>query len=265
MPDIPSVPWRFGERYLATDFVQMNNIAVREQANELASTDPLRNQDTFIEQVARWIRDNFFYPLDNAGNPAAQGQLLRHRKGLVTGYHAKKCVYYAWSLPNEILGFSYCGICIDTANLAGSVLRAGGIDAWVILGDVNSAKNGTLIGRHAWVETPYSGKVYVLETTIHDPDTVNTIEASEVYDKTSDWAKKSGIYFIVQAKYNENEFKGEGPLGAGFVELMGLPAHRVLLMGREQTLHIRTAKLQKEWCSEERLKTRLLKEAYGRM
>ena len=260
---IPECPWRFGERYLATDFVQANNVAILEQATIFGHY--FDDEQAFIEKVAKWIRDSFYYPLDNADNPAAQGQMLRHHKSLLQGYHAKKCVYYMWSLPNEILGFTHCGICIDTANLAGSILRAGGVEAWVTLGDVNSAKDGTLLGRHAWIEVPYKGIIHILETTIHDPGSINMIPATFVYDKNSDWAVKNGIYFVVQAKYNEREFKGEGPLGYGFVEIMGLPAHWVLNFGVQRTCQESNRRLEKEWRKEESIKMNILREAYRRL
>jgi len=253
---IPECPWRFGERYLATDFVQVNNVAVIETANSL-------DTGNFISDVARWVRDEFYYPLDNSGNPSAQGQLLRHQKSLFSGYHAKKCVYYAWSLPNEILDFAKCGICIDTANLATSILRVKGIDAWVTLGDVRDIKSDTLLGRHAWVTLPYEEENYVLETTIHEAGMKNMAKTSDVYDKNSDWAKRGGVYFVYQGKYNEKEFKGEGPLGSEIVELLGLPAHRVLLFGKQKTATTKTGQLKKEWESEEKMITNLLREAYG--
>lgn len=252
---IPETPWRFGERYLVTDFVQVNNIAIIDMANSLQG-------DGFISNVAAWIRDKFYYPLDGSGNPSAQGQLLRHQKGLFSGYHAKKCVYYAWSLPNEILDFTRCGICIDTANLATSVLRVKGIDAWVTLGDVRDIKSDTLLGRHAWVTLPYEGENYVLETTIHEAGVKNMAKTKDVYDKNSEWAKRGGIYFVYQAKYNEKEFKGEGPLGSEIVELLGLPTHRVLLMGKVRTQREKEGRLLKEWRAEERIITNLLREAY---
>ncbi|GAH35812.1 unnamed protein product, partial [marine sediment metagenome] len=131
MPNVPEVPWRFSERYLATDFVQTKNISILEEAGLLYK----QNNGNFVRGVADYIRDNFYYPLDNAGNPSASGQLLRHQKGFMA-YHFKNCVYYAWSLPNEVVATG-CGICIDTANLATSLLRAKeNAETWVVLGDV---------------------------------------------------------------------------------------------------------------------------------
>lgn len=259
MSDIPHVPWRFGEDYLATDFVQARNVAVLEQANVLFRGG---KEDAFVEKVASWIRDEFYYPLDNSKNPSASGQLLRHQKGALGGYHFKKCVYYAWSLPNEVIGATKCGICIDTANLAGSVLRAKETkNAWVCIGDVKSVTDDTLLGRHAWVEVPYRGAAYVLETTIHE-EINNLVPAVEVYDKNSPWAQKAGLYYVVQGRYDETEFIGEGPLGAQAVELMGLPANRVLLFGLEATCRQKPRKLYKEWRQEEVQKEKLLREAY---
>lgn len=259
--EIPECPWRFGEKYLATDFVTPSNIAIREEADVLhEGTD----DDQFIYMASRWVRDNFFYPLDRAGKPSAQGQLLRHHISLTAGYHCKKCVYYAWSLPNEVIGATKCGICVDTANLAASILRAKTIDAWVVLGDVLSAKDDTLLGRHAWVMVPVGGVNQVIETTIHEANINNVIEAALVYDKTSWWAQDKGIYYSVQARYNEKEYIGEGPLGGQIMELFFLPAKRVMIFGLNGTRRLKPRKLYKEWRQEERIKTALVAEAYRR-
>ena len=261
MGKVPEVPWRWGEKYLATDFVMAKNVAIMEQANSLNNG----SHDLFVEAVARWIRDEFFYPLDNAGNPSASGQLLRHQKGvlpIIGGYYFKKCVYYMWSLPVETLVIGY-GICVDTANLAGSIYRAKELDgAWVCLGDVRSAEDDTLLGRHAWCETPYHGATYLLETTAHELGTNNLVEASQIYDRNSRWAQSNGLYYVLQARYNESEFIGEGPLGAQIVEVMGLPANRVLLFGIDATRSQKPHRLYKEWRHEELIKERLLREAY---
>ena len=258
--DIPECPWRFGEKYLATDFVMSQNIAIIKQAEALIAED----NDKFIWKTARWIRDYFFYPLDRAGNPSAQGQLLRHQIGFASGYHFKNCVYYAWSLPNEVIGATKCGICIDTANLAASILRTQEIDAWVVLGDVLSSKDDTLLGRHAWVEVPVGGTPFVMETTIHDSGVNNMIETKLVYDKTSGWAQDKGIYYLSQAKYNDVRFIGDGPLGGQMMDLIGLPAKRVLIFGLDRTKCFTARRLYKEWRQEEKLKTDLVNEAYRR-
>jgi hypothetical protein len=260
MSEIPKVPWRFGEVYLATDFVMAGNVSIKEQAEILFNG----GGDAFVEAVAGWIRDEFYYPLDNSENPSASGQLLRHQKGLLAGYHFKKCVYYAWSLPNEVLGATKCGICIDTAQLAGSVLRAKELkDAWVVIGDVLAVSDGSLLGRHAWVEAPYHGASFVLETTIHQEGGNNLVPSVYVYDKNSEWAKRAGLYYAVQAKYNEKDFIGEGPLGAQAIELMGYPAGMMQRFGMEATCRRSTWSLQRAWKKEELKKDKLLRKAWG--
>lgn len=261
MAEIPRVPWRFGEVYVAIDFVQAKNVAIKEQANALFNGV---SGDGAVDRVASWIRDEFYYPLDNSGNPSASGQLLRHQKGILAGYHFKNCIYYAWSLPNEVLGATKCGICIDTANLAGSILRAKGIeDAWVCIGDVKSVPDDSLLGRHAWVEVPYHDAIFVLETTIHAEGANNLAAAAEVYDKTSLWAENAGLYYAVQARYNEEDFIGEGPLGAQAIELMGYPAGMMQQYGLDATRRRSNRKLHREWKREELKKESLLKEAWG--
>ena len=257
--DIPKVPWRFGEEYLVTDFITPNNIAVQELAGSLSEA----RRRGFIPTVSTWNRDNLYYPLDNGGNPSASGQFLRHQQGF-RHYHAKNCVYYAWSLPNEVLGFTKCGICIDTANLVCSLLRVKPVEGcWAVLGDVKSSKDNHLLGRHAWVEVPYEEAVHVIETTIHEPGTLPLVLADEIYDRDSDWAQAKGLYYVVQARYNEEEWRGEGPLAGEIVELFGLPAKRVLVMGIEKTKELSgQKKLYKEWRQEMKYVDRLLLEAY---
>lgn len=251
MSEIPEVPYRFGERYLVTDFVMVGNVAIKEQAEKLASN----TFDETVYNVAEWIRDNFYYPLDNGGNPAAQGQLLRHQKGF-GGWHFKKCVYYMWSLPNEVLLLG-CGICICTSNLVESVLRARQMDkAWVCLGDVMDL-NDQLLGRHAWIECPYKADTYVMETTIHN-GRANLFKASEVYDKRLPWAQRTGIYYVLQARYNELEYIGEGPLGAQIIQLMALPIKRVSILGVEKALAAKPKRLFKEWRGDEIVKQRAI-------
>jgi hypothetical protein len=256
---IPTVPWRFGEVYLATDFVMAKNIAIQNQANLLFKGPG----DAFVKEVAKWIRDSFYYPLDNSDNPSASGQLLRHQKGVLSGYWFKNCVYYAWSLPNEVLGATKCGICIDTANLAASVFRAKEVEgAWCTIGDVLAVSDNSLLGRHAWVEVPYHGGTFVLETTIHSEGANNLVAAVEVYDRNSEWAKRAGLYFAVQAKYNEKEFLGEGPLGAQAIELMGYPAGMMQRYGLEATCRRSGRSLHRAWRKEELKKEKLVQKAW---
>lgn len=246
--ELPQVPWRYGERYLVTDFIQHQNVAVREIALSL----PSGSQDEFVLAASVHIRDGYYYPLDNAGNPSTSGQLLRYRKGLMS-YHFKKCEDYVWALPCEVINTG-CGYCAETANLATSLLIAGGIpDSWVDLGEVRTAKEDQLLGYHAWTECPYLGVQNVMETTV-DEEGVNILcPISEAYDRHSQWAKNANLYYVPQSRYNASEYIGEGPLGGMMVQLMGLPAKRGLLPGFDIEVKEKPRKLQRELLQEARL------------
>lgn len=264
MPEIPECPWRFGERYLVTEFVQHQNVAVKEIANSL-QTAPYNadNQNQFVLAASVHIRDDYFYPLDDAGNPSTSGQLLRYRKGFMK-YHFKVCEAYIWGLPCEVIN-TKCGYCAETANLATSILIAGGIpNSWVILGEVRTAKEDRLLGYHAWSETPFTGAQHVMETTV-DQKGVNILAPiSSAYDRQSEWAQNANLYYRPQSRYNNSEYIGEGPLAGMMVQLIGLPAKRVLLLGIDKTLREKPRKLLKEHLQEDRLIRQLLLEAYGR-
>lgn len=204
---IPETPWRFGERYLVIDFITPNNISIVDAVKALVN-EPL---DVFIENVAKWIRDEFIYPFDSQGNPSAQGQLLRNKTGF-TSYLFKKCVDYMWSLPNETV-LMEAGICIDTSNLVESVLRNKLVDAWCVLGSVKNSITNEILGYHAWIEVPYRGILHVLETTIHEMGIINLVKAEEIYDGSMD------VYYVPMAHYNEEAYNSS----AEIIRLMGPP------------------------------------------
>lgn len=152
MEQTPKCPWRFGEECLVTDFVTPGQIAVQEAAVPFVLPD----NDESIEYVAAWIRDQFSYPLDRKGNPSASGLLKRYQRSRCK-WEFSKLVYYMWAYPNEVLQ-SHRGICIDTANLCASVLRALDIPARVVLGEIRQPSDNALIGYHAWAEVKYRGE-----------------------------------------------------------------------------------------------------------
>ena len=117
---IPSCPWRFGEESVVTDFLQVENIAVKRIAKQLYDADP----NKFVENIADWIRKNFTYPLNKDMEPAAQA--LR-KCGQINCFRWHHSVYknYIWQYPNEVLCSKFC-ICIDSANLFVSVMLAAG-------------------------------------------------------------------------------------------------------------------------------------------
>ena len=250
---IPSINYRFGDKWLITDFVTPQNPDVQHVLIGFGGI--LVVGDDLVKVVAEFVRDNFEYPMVG-DTPSADGQLLRYMEGLFK-HKFKDCEFYVWAFPAEVLQ-SHLGYCAETGNLAESLL-IGNIKSLAVLGDVLSAKDDTLLGRHEWVETPYKGSSHVLETTIHTKGANNLAETTSVYDKESDWAKQGGIYYVPRAWFNDKMFKGDDQL----ITLMSLPAKRVLLFGLEETQKVKAKKLAKEFHKEDQIKENLIRLAWG--
>jgi len=250
MDEIPIVNYRFNDRYWVTDFVTPGNPDIQQVIADLGDA----KGDEFVEQIAEFIRDNFQYPLWD-GNPSVDGQLLRYTQGLFKhGY--KCCMFYVWAFPAEVLQ-SKLGYCAESGNLAESLL-VNKVASMAVLGDVLSLDDA-LLGRHEWVETPYKGEAYVLETTIHTKGANNLTTTKGVYDKNSDWAKQGGLYYSPQARFNDKSYEGSNQ----FITLMALPAKRVLLFGLEETQKVKAKKLYKELRKENAVLEKMLKQAWG--
>jgi len=245
------VSYRFNDRYWVTDFITPNNPDIQQVIADLGDA----KGDEFVEQIAEFIRDNFQYPLWNE-NPSVDGQLLRYSQGFLKhGY--KCCKFYVWAFPAEVLQ-SKLGFCAESANLAESLL-INKVNSWAVLGDVLSTKDDTLLGRHEWVETPYRGETFILETTIHSKGANNLATAKSVYDKNSDWAAQGGVYYSKQARFNNKSYEGSNQ----FITLMGLPAKRILLFGLEETQKVKAKQLYKELRKENALLEKMLNSAWG--
>lgn len=258
---IPECPWRFGERYLTTEFVQNNNVAVQAAACSLAQN--VKGADNTFEALAAWIRDNFSYPLNDKGEPAADGVFKYGKNGLCS-YHVQKSVPYMWLFPNEVINFGH-GICIDTANLCVSVGVALGLDPWVTLGEVRTAKDNQLAGYHAWYQSNYKGEVNIIETTVHEAGALNILRAEDAYDQNSAWAQSHNIYYVPQAHFNNTDYVEKGPLATRMPMLLGLPYKRSEIMGSQRTFLEATKnpnKIGKAWRKEESYLMALLNEAY---
>lgn len=193
--EVPVVDFRFGDQYTVTYFIQVGNPTIKPVFEQLY--DP--NKDRFVEKVAEHVKRDFAYPLDQ-GQPAAGGLFCRFEQG--RGWQWQRGVEYMWSFPAECL-VQRLGICIDTSNYAGTLLRWGGAQAKVCLGSVHETKSGELLGYHAWIEVHYKGEPYVLETTIH-PAGENLIPASAVYNK------QLSIYYVKEAEYDETGYREVG-------------------------------------------------------
>lgn len=196
---IPLVDYRFGDRYYITEFVRPDTYLVVDAAERLGAADPA----TKVLNVARWIRDNFYYPLTATGQPSADGQLLKSSKGFAA-YHFKKCVPYMWLFPGECIYMRF-GICIDTSLVATSVLIRMAIDAVTALGAVYD-RTGQLLGYHAWTEFVLNGTRYVLETTIHEPNVNNIMLADDAYKGTF------GVRYDKYAEFNHERYTEYKPI-----------------------------------------------------
>ncbi|RLF82417.1 hypothetical protein DRN38_00155 [Thermococci archaeon] len=191
--NIPVISWRFGDEYYITEFIKPNTYMVEYVAEKLKGKD---NVETVLN-IAKFIRDNFYYPLDSRGNPSTDGQFLKSKRTMFS-YHFKKCVQYMWLFPSEVLNMGF-GICIDTSVLAVSLMRKLNIDSWCVLGAVYNA-NGDLLGYHAWAEFLINNEWFILETTIHEKGTANIIKRFDGY------SGKYGIRYEPFAKFNEREY-----------------------------------------------------------
>jgi hypothetical protein len=250
MAEIPVVSYRFHDSYWVTDFITPKNPDIQDVVARLGNVEG----DKFVEAVAAYIRDNYQYPLWN-GNPTCDGQLLRYTQGVLK-HGFKCCMYYVWAFPPEVIQ-SKLGYCAETGNLAESLL-VNKVNSFAVLGDVLSL-NGALLGRHEWLETPYKGETYVLETTIHTQGANTLATTKSVYDKNSDWAKQGGLYYSPQARFNDKIYEGSNE----FIVLMKLPVKRILRFGFDETLKENPKRLHKELRKEQAAMQKLLKQAWG--
>ena len=252
------VDYRFQDRYYVSEFVQPKTYEIEAKAKEFNATG-----NEFVDKVAVFIRDEFKYPLIG-GQPSADGQILRFRKSLLS-YQWKKCVYYMWSFPSEVF-VQKLGICIDTANLGSSLLRAGNLDAFTCLGEVRKTSTDELLGYHAWSITPYKGNTALCEFTIHESGVYNMVILHNAYHKDSEFAIKGDIYYIEHARYNEVNYVGTTELGrSGIIfALMGKPLKLLNRYGLEKTLKIHPKTLYHEWRLEELKRTAIIGEAWRR-
>lgn len=248
----PIVNYRFNTLHYITEFITPHNPDIEEIVAGFNNAEG----DDLVERVAQHIRDNYEYPFDSAGNPSCDGQIVRYRKNLFPpNYRWRCCKLYVWAFPNEVVQ-SGLGYCAESGNLAESLLIHK-LDAWATLGDVLDLDD-RLLGRHEWVEVPYKGETYIMETTIHENNANNLIKASSIYDKESDWAKQGNLYYSAKGWFNNKEYKGDNILAI----TMNLPAKRLLLNGLMKTNKLKEKQLNKELRHECKIMETLLKQAW---
>jgi len=257
----PEVPWR-PVRYLTTDFITPDNIAIKEQAHALRRLSSI--DDDYIRLVANFIRDEFTYPLDYFGVPSAGLSWKRYDKGRWWKYFYNKTMDYAWGFPVETILLKK-GICIDTSLLMTTLLLAGSVPSRCVLGAVVNAKTNEVSGYHAWSTFIYQNRECIGETTIHfAAETI--VRQDSVYNQDSDWANTNGIYYQPEADFDGSNYKAMGRLGPEMVALMGAPAQEVEHYGLQKTLELMQTKkksIAKEWRKSEAITHNILKQAYG--
>ena len=265
---IPECTWRPG-RYLVTDFIMPDNIAVKEQADVMRKL--AGNDDDYIKIVAAFIRDpkNFIYPLQKDGDPSSGLKFERYDNGCAINkrYSYKQEMDYSWGFPPETL-IIHKGICIDTALLMTSLLIAGGISAKNCIGAVCDIKTGQDVGYHSWSQFMYRGEMCGGETTIHfDAETI--IRVSGLYYPNSDWALSNGIYYRREAEWDKTGYDAIGKLGECGVAFMGMSPrilqNNVRCFGLQAALN-RMERKQKDiaaWRESEAHKTKILSDVFG--
>ena len=256
--DYEVVDYRWGDKYKATEFIQRDSYEIERVVDSFNAV-----ADKLVEKVVAFVRDEFVYPLIS-GQPSTDGQFLRFKKSLFN-YYWKKCVYYMWSFPVETLSLFKAGVCIDTANLATSLLRVKQCKAWTCLGEIRRTSTDDLLGYHAWTSVYYKTKPYLNETTIHVKNANTLVLEAEAYDRTSDFAKKGDIYYIEHGRYDEDKYIGVTDLGkSGLIfTLMGKPQKLLKRYGLEKTLEIKPKKLYNQWKREEIAKQKKIFDAWG--
>jgi len=258
----PECPWR-PARWLVTDFITPDNPAIKEQAEQLRKLS--QSDDDYIKLCAVFIRDNFVYPLDRAGNPSAGLLWRRYDKGTcIPKYFYNQTLDYAWGFPCETIKIKK-GICIDTALLMTSLLIAGGVPSRCALGAVMNRETDTVAGYHAWSTFMYKGEKCADETTIHfQTETITRINS--LYNKFSDWVMTNGIYYRQDADFDKGLYEATTDTGEVVVSLMGLPPAQVECYGLQETLEMlgkRHKAMVKEWRRAEMTKHKILSLAYG--
>lgn len=250
---IPNVDYRFGDKWLITDFITPNHFDI------VAAAESLAVADDYVQNVAHYVCDNFEYPM-NYGRPCCCGQLVRYRRGFFR-YKFRERRRYIWALPCEVMQSGF-GFCAETGNLAESLLRAGGkTGAWACLGEVRDLSDN-LLGLHEWVRCSWKHDRYVMETTIHEPGIATMVPASSVYDKNSSFAQKAGIYYVERAYFNEKEYHEPGANGGmSVVKLMSFPPPALLHMGLGPPRM--TPKVASDWCRYEWLKQTAIRRGFS--
>ena len=177
------VDYRFGETHKATEFITPKT---RDVENLTAGFQA-------VGDILTWNYQNIQYPLNLFNSPAPDAKAQYASWPFL--WHKSLYRQYIWQFPTEVMR-NALGICIDTANLVCTLMRAKGYVASVVLGRVLDAQTQQLLGYHAWVEW---GDIW-LETTIHagqgDPADISVL-------KSDRQAGYKGLIYVEDSSYND--------------------------------------------------------------
>ncbi|RLE91332.1 MAG: hypothetical protein DRN04_13065 [Thermoprotei archaeon] len=187
----------FNEKYDVRDFVMPKNPEIKELALKIA--EKAKSRHDYIVNVAKWIAENIEYPYNYKGKPSTERMVFVF-KWWNRLYHYENYVEYAWLFPNQVLHVGK-GICVDTANLATSLLRAMKFEAYTVLGALLKPRRKHVIGFHAWTEVydDEYGKWLIIETTTHPNH--------EVFPKEVGVSGELGVIYDGFAWFNEKVYR----------------------------------------------------------
>lgn len=197
-----------GELNKVTDYIQVQNPAVREIASRIKG----RGYNDIVAKCALYVARNVRYAVGQDNNPSAQ-RVCRIFKYHGPIYLVDKEFAYGWLFPNQLLVAKY-GICFDTAALCCTLLRIKGLAAKVVLGAVLTPHARRLKGFHAWVEVPdKDGTMLVIETTSPRKPTVYL--ASDIYAQPG---RLPHIYDPV-CRFDETSWYEDGEKSQSYIEM----------------------------------------------
>ena len=228
---MPTTTWWFGVERDLHEFIIPDAYAIRKIADQFKKL----SDKEFIYEVAHWVRDNFTYPLNSRGEPAAEHEWHYYEYGTDCPYRglANKILGrlgYIWAESDKRFLFNRrwpyvwqdalmslvtkIGICIDTAILCSSILRVRkNIRSFCEVGYVTVPGDPRRFG-HAWSIAQIEGKWLLIETTIHEKDVENVVEREKA---VSDGI--NGVVYHPIERWNETEYEQLG----SWIEVSGLP------------------------------------------
>jgi len=201
------VNWWYGRDRDIREFVKPNCYAIKKYVEGL--------EDAI--EVAEKLNKDFFYPLDITGQPSC-GKVLGYwnKRPMINLFRKafNRLVYgscpeqdfqivrrfdYTWIDVEECLDIG-SGICIDTALVGASCLRALGLEAYCEAGYVTFQGDTNQYG-HAWtIYKDEDGIWWLIETTIHDGG-----KSNNMVERSKAVSGFNGVTYHPTERWNEEK------------------------------------------------------------